>query len=61
MLPYLAPLLAQEVGASLADAQHLRLLLRCAAQVCAMPPCCVAPEPRAAVSLRERYTKLHGT
>lgn len=30
MLPYLAPLLAQEVGANLADTQHLRLLLRCA-------------------------------
>lgn len=31
MLPYLVPLLAQEVGCNLGNVQHLRLLLRWAA------------------------------
>lgn len=30
MLPYLVPLLAQEVGRSLGNVQHLRMVLRCA-------------------------------
>ncbi len=29
MLPYLVPLMAQEVGRNLGNAQHLRLVLRC--------------------------------